>query len=402
MAEDLIGKELLGQFRVLERIGRGGMGEVYKAEQPAMERMVAIKILHAKLAKRVDLVSRFRREARAMSRLSHPNTVRVFLYGHLEDTDQLYIVMEYLDGIDLARLVRRDGPMEPMRAIKVMNQVLGALEEAHAMGVVHRDLKPENILLTSQGGMPDFPKVLDFGLAKIHENKPRPGSLILTREGMVFGTPEFMSPEQARGEVLDSRSDVYSVSLIFYELVTGRLPFPKSKPMEYISHHINTEPTPITERNPNVNLPPNLAPIVARALEKNRENRYQSAREFAEALRTVLPRSLQTTTQSAFSPPRIQSRAEETQPIRRPAPSGPSPAVASAGAGKPILIGLLVIIFLLIGIIIWMVLSRPGAPAATVPINAPVQLESPGVGAATTGAVPASAPVNAVESQATR
>ena len=194
MSEGLIGKELLGQFRVIERIGRGGMGEVFKAEQPAMDRMVAIKILHAKLAQRADLVSRFRREARAMSRLSHPNTARVFLYGHLEETDQLYIVMEYLDGIDLAKLVRRMGPMEIQRATKVMIQVLGALEEAHSVGVVHRDLKPENILLTEQGGLSDFPKVLDFGLAKIRETKPRPGSMVLTREGMVFGTPEFMSP----------------------------------------------------------------------------------------------------------------------------------------------------------------------------------------------------------------
>ena len=129
MNEGLIGKELLGQFRVIERVGRGGMGEVFKAEQPAMDRMVAIKILHAKLARRADLVSRFRREARAMSRLSHPNTVRVFLYGHLEETDQLYIVMEYLDGIDLAKLVRRYGPMEIQRATKVMIQVLGALDE---------------------------------------------------------------------------------------------------------------------------------------------------------------------------------------------------------------------------------------------------------------------------------
>lgn len=203
MAEDFIGKELLGQFKVIERIGRGGMGEVYKAEQPAMDRMVAIKILHAKLATRPDLVSRFRREARAMSRLSHPNSARVFLYGHLEDSDQLYIVMEYLAGIDLARLVRRDGPVEITRAIRIMIQVLGALEEAHSVGVIHRDLKPENILLTEQGGIRDFPKVLDFGLAKIRESKPRPGSMVLTREGMVFGTPEFMSPEQARGETLD-------------------------------------------------------------------------------------------------------------------------------------------------------------------------------------------------------
>ncbi len=366
MAVDLIGKELLGQFCVLERIGRGGMGEVYKAEQPAMERMVAIKILHAKLAKRADLVSRFRREARAMSRLSHPNTVRVFLYGHMEDTDQLYIVMEYLDGVDLARLVRRDGPMEVMRGIRVMIQVLGALEEAHAVGVVHRDLKPENILLTEQGGMPDFPKVLDFGLAKIHETKLRPGSMILTREGMVFGTPEFMSPEQARGEVLDSRSDIYSVALIFYELVTGRLPFPKSKPMEYISHHINTPPTPISKRNPNIELPERLDPIVARALEKDRESRYQSARDFAEALRTLLPREQKTVAQRAMAP--AKPSADETQPLQRQRMGASAPP--QKGVGKPVLIGLVAVIVVLLIVILWLFISRPSPPPATVPINA--------------------------------
>ncbi len=388
MAEDFIGKELLGQFKVIERIGRGGMGEVYKAEQPAMDRMVAIKILHAKLAHRPDLVSRFRREARAMSRLSHPNSVRVFLYGHFEDTDQLYIVMEYLAGIDLARLVRRDGPMEVNRAIRVMIQVLGALEEAHSVGVIHRDLKPENILLTEQGGIRDFPKVLDFGLAKIRETKPRPGSLVLTREGMVFGTPEFMSPEQARGETLDARSDVYSVSLIFYELVTGQLPFPRSKPMEYISHHINTAPTPISERDPSLGLPKALDPVVARALEKDRNKRYSSAKEFAEALRSLLPRSEQTALNRALpQPPEQSSSSARTQelPKRDTAPGGKGAAKAGvksdapgpkpANVGKGLLIGLIIVILLLGGAVIYLLVSR--AQAAAVPA---VQ-QTPAVGA---------------------
>ena len=153
MTEGIIGKEILGQFRIIERIGKGGMGEVYKAEQPAMDRVVAIKILHQKLAGRQDLVSRFRREARAMSRLTHPNTVRVLLYGQLEDTGQLYIAMEYLEGVDLARNTQLSGPMDPARASRIMIQVLSALQEAHEVGVIHRDLKPENILLTTQGGI---------------------------------------------------------------------------------------------------------------------------------------------------------------------------------------------------------------------------------------------------------
>lgn len=372
MTEGLIGKELLGQFRVIERIGRGGMGEVYKAEQPAMDRMVAIKILHAKLARRPDLVSRFRREARAMSRLSHPNSARVFLYGQLEDTAQLYIVMEYLDGADLARLVRREGPMEIYRAIRVMIQVLGALEEAHSVGVIHRDLKPENILLTQQGGLRDFPKVLDFGLAKIQESKPRPGSMVLTREGMVFGTPEFMSPEQARGEILDARSDIYSVALIFYELVTGKLPFPRSKPMEYISHHINTDPIPIAARNATLKLPAALNPIVGRALEKNREKRYQSAREFADALRTLLPSSQQDITEQVRL--HRKNAAAKTRPMPKMDSKTPASQSQSTPVGKGLLYLLLGIIAVLLIAVIFLIVTREDAKPTAVPLSPyPVQ-----------------------------
>jgi len=159
-----------------------------------MNRMVAGKIPHPKLANRKDLVSRFRREARAMSHLTHPNTVKVLLYGELED-GSLYIVMEYLEGKNLNQSVRKEGPMAAERAVPIMIQVCGALQEAHTQGIVHRDLKPENIFLSTNGGLRDFPKVLDFGLAKVTERELRPGSVMLTQEGMVFGTPEFMSPE---------------------------------------------------------------------------------------------------------------------------------------------------------------------------------------------------------------
>lgn len=367
MSEDLIGKELLGQFRIVERIGRGGMGEVFKAEQPAMERLVAIKILHSKLASRQDLVSRFRREARAMSRLSHPNTVRVFLYGHLEETNQLYIVMEYLAGVDLAHHVRREGPLPLPRGANVMIQVLSALEEAHSVGIVHRDLKPENVLLTTQGGIPDFPKVLDFGLAKIQETKPRPGSMVLTQEGMVFGTPEFMSPEQARGEILDWRSDIYSAGLIFYELVTGRLPFPKCKPMEYISHHIYTDPIPISQRVPELNLPNGLDSVVARALEKDKSKRYQSAREFGEALRAFAPSA---DTSSLTNRPMTGPFPRPTAVTGDEALSGTPSSAPSAGRGLVIGLGVAVAILLVI-VIVLLITIRFTPPTTPVPLPQP-------------------------------
>lgn len=287
MADPNIGREIANQFRIVEKIGSGGMGSVYKAEQPDMRRFVAIKILHPRYLSRPDLVSRFRREARAMSHLAHPNTAKVFLYGQLED-GSCYFAMEHLEGRNLAQTVRAEGPMEVERAIHVMVQACGALEEAHTKGIIHRDLKPENIFLTNLGGIQDFPKVLDFGLAKVTEREMRPGSLILTQEGMVFGTPEFMSPEQARGEKLDSRSDIYSLGVILYELLTGKLPFDATQPMEYIQKHIKEAPIPLAERMPNRDFPPGLWEAIAKCLAKAPPQRHQSASEMAQALKAVL------------------------------------------------------------------------------------------------------------------
>jgi serine/threonine-protein kinase len=302
-ADPYVGREIANQFRILEKIGSGGMGAVYKAEQPDMRRFVAVKILHPRYLSRPDLVSRFRREARAMSHLQHPNTAKVYLYGQLED-GACYFVMEYLAGKNLAQTVRAEGPMAPERAIAVMSQVCGALAEAHAQGIVHRDLKPENIFLTNLGGIADYPKVLDFGLAKVTEREMRPGSLILTQEGMVFGTPEFMSPEQARGEKLDGRSDIYSLGVILYELLSGKLPFDAAQPMEFIQRHIKDPPIPLSKRAPGRSFPPALEAVVEKALAKKPEQRYQSANELGQALRdSIAPPASQPPPPMASSPP---------------------------------------------------------------------------------------------------
>jgi serine/threonine-protein kinase len=316
-ADPYVGREIANQFRILEKIGSGGMGSVYKAEQPDMRRFVAVKILHPRYLSRPDLVSRFRREARAMSHLQHPNTAKVYLYGQLDD-GACYFVMEYLAGRNLAQTVRAEGPMSPERAIAIMSQVCGALAEAHAQGIVHRDLKPENIFLTNLGGIADYPKVLDFGLAKVTEREMRPGSLILTQEGMVFGTPEFMSPEQARGEKLDGRSDIYSLGIILFELLTGKLPFDAAQPMEFIQRHIKDAPMTLQQRAPSRSFPPGLSEAIDKALAKKPQDRFQTANELAQALRDVIARPQPSTPPPAASVPPAQPVAPAFSPASQP------------------------------------------------------------------------------------
>jgi len=333
VADSLIGTSVdNGEYKILERIGVGGMGSVYKAEQPNMNRLVAIKVLHARFAGRDDLVARFRREARAMSQLSHPNTARVYKFGQLAD-GSAYFVMDYMEGKNLAHTVREQGPMDSDRAIQIMLQVCGALEEAHRAGIIHRDLKPENIFLTQQAGNSDFPKVLDFGLAKVSEKQMGRGSMMLTQQGMVFGTPEFMSPEQTQGDTLDRRSDIYSLGLILYELLTGKLPFDATKPIDIMRAHVQEAPLPLNGRVPGRTFTPQLGAAVAKALEKKRDNRYATTLEFAEALKRCLsnppPPSGRPGPTSGSAGPSSSSESED------PAPAGPVVLKRVAEATEP-------------------------------------------------------------------
>src|SRR5450631_1035073 len=286
--DPFIGRDILnGQFQILQKVVSGGMGAVYKALQQDMNRMVGVKILHPKLANRKDLVSRFRRAARAMSQLTHPNTTKVFMFGELDD-GSLYIIMEFLDGKNLNQSVRAEGPFAMERALTILIAVCGALDEAHKAGIIHRDLKPENIFLCQSAGLKDYPKVLDFGLAKVTEREMRPGSIILTQEGMVFGTPEFMSPEQAQGKTLTPASDQYSLAVILYEVLTGKLPFEAKSAMDFLSLHVSGKPTPLSERVPGKTFPPLLDQIIARCLSKKIEDRFASMSDLAVALGAVL------------------------------------------------------------------------------------------------------------------
>jgi serine/threonine protein kinase len=323
--DPFIGRDILnGSFQILQKIGSGGMGAVYKALQPQMKRMVGVKILHPKLANRKDLVSRFRREARAMSQLTHPNTTKVFLYGELED-GSLYIIMEFLEGKNLNQTVRADGPFPVARALPVLIQVCGALGEAHEAGIIHRDLKPENIFLVQSGGLRDYAKVLDFGLAKVGERQMRPGSVILTQEGMVFGTPEFMSPEQAQGKALTPASDIYSLAVILYEVLTGKLPFDAKSAMDHIQLHVTGKPIPLNQRSEGKTFPPLLERVIDRALAKRPEDRFATAAAFADAMQQVLDGAVQLAPE-----PRAMGKTElPTMPLK---PTGV--AVEEAAAAR--------------------------------------------------------------------
>ena len=325
MDDPRIGKQVdNGEYRIVQRIGSGGMGAVYKAEQPSMNRFVAIKVLHSRYLARGDLVSRFRREARAMSQLSHPNTARVYKYGQLDD-GSLYFVMEYLEGRNLVQEVKTAGPVEPERAIRIMQSVCTALEEAHSAGMIHRDLKPENIFLTNQGGKEDFPKVLDFGLAKVTEKQMGSMSLMhLTQQGAVFGTPEFMSPEQATGSELDRRSDIYSLGMILYEMLTGKLPFMAKNKREIMFAQVKEPPIPLTQRAPTMPFPSGLEAVIAKAIAKDPDDRYQSALQFADALRSCLPGQTGQVRASASSRAWAARTAAELRPAGDTDPDPPS------------------------------------------------------------------------------
>jgi serine/threonine protein kinase len=279
--DGLIGQTVAKNFRLVKRIGAGAMGRVYQAEQLSLGKMVAIKILRHELMADEKLVRRFELEARTASAVSHPNLIETFDCGRDVALDLAYIAMELLPGPDLSLVIAREAPLPLPRCARIMDQVLAALEEAHASGIVHRDLKPGNIMLVPRRDEPDFVKVCDFGIAKVKSARPRPS---LTMQGLVFGTPEYMSPEQACGGDVDSRTDLYAVGAILYQMVTGHLPFPAPSPTEVLARILRDEPERPSLRAFTV-IPDAIEELILRAMSKDRDKRPQSASEFRIAMR---------------------------------------------------------------------------------------------------------------------
>jgi serine/threonine-protein kinase len=291
-ADPTIGRTIAGKFAVERRLGAGAMGVVYLAKQLALEKTVAIKVLHRELAVDETFAQRFRREARAASRLDHPNSIRVYDFGE-EPDGLLYIAMEYVQGCDLFALISEHGPPPPASVVDLLSQALAALAVAHDLGVLHRDLKPENIMVVrgkGDDGQPvDVIKVCDFGIAKIVESSSQlsdDGGRKHTTKGLIVGTPAYMSPEQARGETLDGRSDLYSMGVVLYELLTGRVPFDGDTPLGIVLKHIGEAPMPPSSFIPSVDR--RLEAICMKALQKLPSDRFQDAREMRLALRSAL------------------------------------------------------------------------------------------------------------------
>jgi len=276
------GKTIDSRYRVLEIIGSGGMGVVYKVEHLRMGKVAAMKVLHGELAEDPEVIGRFHREAKAVSRLHHPNTVQVFDFGAFRGS--MYLIMEYVRGLDLGSLVKRDGAMPFDRAAPLFGQICAALGEAHGLGIVHRDLKPENILVTRTHRGRDFVKVLDFGLAKLSEQESRAD---VTDRGSIVGTPYYMSPEQIRGDEVDVRSDIYSLGALMYRVLTGEHPFRAKTPIGVLTKHLTAELVPPSERKPGAGITRGIDHLVCRAMEKDAAHRWQTVTELLEEVEQV-------------------------------------------------------------------------------------------------------------------
>ncbi|HET6149013.1 MAG TPA: protein kinase [Polyangia bacterium] len=286
--DPLLDRVIAGNFRVHQLLGSGAMGNVYRAEQLSLGKSVAIKVLHPHLMGDDKLVLRFKREAKNASMLNHPNSIQIIDSGQDRD-GTLYIAMELLAGRDLAHVIRDDFPLAVPRIVRIMSQVLSALDEAHTQGVIHRDLKPSNIMLIERRGESDFVKVCDFGIAKAAATEKEDRANMLTVQGLVCGTPEYMAPEQARGEPLDGRADLYAAAVILFQMVTGDIPFKGDTPMAIVSRHLVEQPVLPSRRRSDVPIPAALDALILKGMEKSRELRFPTAVAFREALETIDP-----------------------------------------------------------------------------------------------------------------
>jgi serine/threonine-protein kinase len=338
-----VGSQFAGRFQIMGIVGRGSMGVVYQARHELMGRLVAIKMLRGRLQVDERSVKRFEREARAASRMDHPNLITVHDFG-LTENRQPYLVMDYVQGVTLYEIQRRQTSISPYRAVRIFTQVCDALHHAHLQGVIHRDLKPSNIMLVNRDGESDFVKVFDLGIAKIawgEEEDEEP----LTNTGEVCGSPIYLSPEQCTHQALDARTDIYSLGVVMYELLTGVPPLIGETVYDTIYMHVHEIPRPFAEVRPDLQISPRIERIVMKALQKNPDERYQSMQELKWELQAALQASdphlrVMAPGQPPRKRPPLDDPAQNLQAYLQkqaaalPAPSGPVTRPAAANAAS--------------------------------------------------------------------
>ena len=313
-AGNLVGQVIAERYHVLEKLGEGGMGQVYLAEHVRMRRKSAVKVMNPGLASDADAISRFNREASNASRISHPNVAAIYDFGETSE-GMIYLAMEYIEGEPLTKLIAQQGALLPARAASIIRQAGDALTAAHDLGIVHRDLKPDNIMIARTRDGADLVKVVDFGIAKSAGAEAQN----VTRTGLVVGTPEYMSPEQLAGDPLDGRSDVYSLGLVAFTMLTGALPFPSQTAQESMIMRLTERPRSLAEMRPGTRWPDPVQRVMDRALQRDVRARYASASEMGRDLESAL-----------LAMPETGASAAGTQPMA--AHALPRTRVASADA----------------------------------------------------------------------
>ncbi|HEY9791103.1 MAG TPA: serine/threonine-protein kinase, partial [Candidatus Obscuribacterales bacterium] len=279
-----IEKNLGERYEVLSLLGRGGMGAVYKVKDKTLDQTFAIKILNPQLVEDASSVKRFEQEAKAASNLTHVNLAAVYDYG-VGKSGSPYIVMDYLDGENLADILTRQGYLDVPRALDIFIQTVEAIAHAHSKGVIHRDIKPSNIIVEKRDGDTELVKLVDFGIAKVLPSASRTAQM--TQTGDIFGSPNYMSPEQCLGNRLDARSDIYEMGCLMYETLTGISPFAAENPIKAILRHVNEDAVPISDLKQEFNVPPQLERVILHCLQREPAGRYQTAVELLKDLNAV-------------------------------------------------------------------------------------------------------------------
>ena len=327
---DLIGTVIADRYHVQKKLGEGGMGAVYLAEHVRMGRKSAIKVMTQAMANDPEAIQRFNREAANAARINHPNVCAIYDFGETDD-GTIYLAMEFIEGEALSDTIQREGTLHPERAADILRQAADALAQAHEMEIIHRDLKPDNIMLTTTRDGRDLVKVVDFGIAKA--TGPEPGQNV-TKTGLVVGTPEYMSPEQLSGDVLDGRSDLYSLALVFFRMLTGKLPFAADTAQETMIKRLTDEPERLNEALPGADFPSRLQEVMDRALARMPADRYASTIDFARDVIAAL--------QGADTTQVVAAQDQATQLIKQAEPGAGAGVTApipdtrvSAAAGTP-------------------------------------------------------------------